>query len=82
MRKLLIAAAASAALAGIGHNMPTAPLPLTPTADKMREEVERCTPRRKNKKLWQKRRKPKDRQRYHKLSWSQRKGRLFKGHRI
>ena len=62
MKKALIAAAVSVALAGIGHNMPPATPPLTPTADKIREDAGRFTPRRKNKKLWQKRRRPKDRQ--------------------
>lgn len=79
MRKLLVAGAASLALAGIGHNMPPAPIPTTASE---RLEQEHRIKRRENKKLWQKRRrKPKMRCLYHRLSWSQRKGRLFKGHR-
>lgn len=78
MRKLLIAGAASLALAGIGHNMP--PAPVTVTASERLEREHRIK-RRENKKLWQKRRRRTKRNCYHRLSWSQRKGRLFKGHR-
>lgn len=81
MRNLFIAGALAVGLAGIGHNMPPAPLPPEPAAEIL--ERKHRIKRRENKKLWQKmRRRPKDRQRYHTKSWSQRKGRLFKGHRI
>lgn len=79
MRKMLIAGAVSAALAGMGHNLP--PVPVFPTMAERMIAAHRHK-RRENKKLWQKmRRAPKNRQRHHRLSWSQRKGRLFKGHR-
>jgi|GEM_PF-4063323 len=81
MRKALLTAALAVGIAGIGHNMPPAPLPPMTTSERMREEHR--IKRRENKKLWQKRRrKPKMRCRHHRLSWSKRKGRLFKGHRI
>lgn len=80
MRNLLTAAALSIGLAGMGHNMPPVTIEPMTTSEAMQRQHE--IKRRENKKLWQKmRRKPKDRPRYHKLSWSQRKGRLFKGHR-
>lgn len=79
MRSLLAAGIVAMGLAGIGHNMPPATIP-TPYAERM--QIEHRIKRSLNKKLWQKlRRKPKQRTRYHKFSWSQRKGRLFKGHR-
>lgn len=80
MRGLLTAAALSVALAGIGHNGPPAIIEPMTASESMQRQHE--IKRRENKKLWQRRRrKPKDRPRYHKLTWSQRKGRLFKGHR-
>lgn len=81
MRNIFAAGAlALAGLAGIGHNMPPAPFPPVPFAEQM--QVEHRIKRRENKKLWQRvRRQPKRRARFHRLSWSQRKGRLFKGHR-
>lgn len=75
MRRLLIAGAMSAALAGIGHNMPPSPMPPATFTEQM--ETSHRIKRAENKKLWQKvRRKPKGRAQYHRLNWSQRKGRL------
>lgn len=79
MRSLFTAGAMAIALAGIGHNMPPVTVSM-PYAEQM--QTEHRIKRRDNKKLWQKRRRyPKGRARFHRLSWSQRKGRLFKGHR-
>ena len=81
MRKMLMAAATSAALAGIGHNLP--PVAIVPESVSEKIRHEHNTKRRENKKLWQRRRrKPKQIDRYHSATWSQRKRRLFKGHRI
>ncbi|PWE48441.1 hypothetical protein DEM26_18000 [Thioclava sp. NG1] len=69
------------AIAGMGHNLPPVTVQM-PYAERM--QIEHRIKRAENKKLWQKirrKRKWSQRTRYHKLSWSQRKGRLFKGHR-
>ena len=91
MKRMATTVAALAVAYGMmGHNLP--PVPVTdPYAQTMQKETEAIR-RRDNKKLWQKRRKPKDSPSYHKAPRSVRKskqhgpgyhpGKLFKGHRI
>ena len=94
MKKFMLAAVASLALAGMGHNMP----PVTVTTAPVTSSQQAVLPRRivdenrRNQKLQQKLRRTKRRQRLLKTTRFQRKtqkfgstyrpGRLFKGHRI
>ena len=93
LRKLMLAAAtttAIAGMAGMGHNMPPGPVPV-PMHDQMQEAAR--IRRRENKKRWQKmRRRLKRRTRFsadtrfarktRKHGLGYKAGKLFKGHRI